>query len=341
MRTGSANGRLVGQPALDHQWHPLGPSEDVSPGPVGYQVLGRRYALWRSDDGSLTAVPDRCPHREAPLSAGRMVNGCVECPYHGWRFGAGGRCELVPSSVPGTPIPPKAHIEPVNVVERYGLVWLCPGKPLGQIPAIPQEDNPRFRRLNTPVQRWAVSATRITDNFMDFSHFPFVHTATFGLAQETVVPPLEMGDLPDGYRGYAYEVNANNTTDAGQTVTGQDNDVLHRRMTTGFVLPFSVRSTIAYESGLEHILLLLATPVDDVNSLFNFVVWRNDDFSVPAKEIMAFDLAIGAEDKAMLEKLEGVLPMDLTATVSVQSDRPSVEWRRRLGTLLAEGAGPP
>ena len=165
---------------------------------------------------------------------------------------------------------------------------------------------------------------------MDFSHFPFVHTATFGLAQETVVPPLEMGDLPDGYRGYVYEVNANNTSDAGQTVTGQEDDVLHRRMTTGYVLPFSVRSTIAYESGLEHILLLLTTPMDDVNSLFNFVVWRNDDFSVPAEEIMKFDLAIGAEDKAMLEKLEG-------ATVSVQSDRPSVEWRRSLAALMAEG----
>ena len=331
------SGQLVGQPALDHHWYPIALVEDIAPGPVGIQVLGRRYVLWRSDDGSLTAAPDRCPHREAPLSEGRMVDGCMECPYHGWRFGAGGRCQLVPSSPPGTPVPPKAHLELVNVEERYGLVWLCPGKPLGQIPEIPQEDNPEFRRLNTPFQQWAVSSTRITDNFMDFSHFPFVHTATFGLAQETVIPPLEMGDLPDGYRGYVYEVNANNTSDAGQTTTGQDDDVLHRRMSTGYVLPFSVRSTIAYESGLEHILLLLTTPMDDVNSLFNFVVWRNDDFSVPAEEIMQFDLAIGAEDKAMLEKLEGVLPMDLTATVSVQSDRPSVEWRRSLAALLAEG----
>ena len=337
MKRDGHSGELVGQHALDHQWYPIALAEDIAPGPVGIQVLGRRYVLWRSDDGSLTAAPDRCPHREAPLSEGRMVDGCVQCPYHGWRFGAGGRCELVPSSPPGTPVPPKAHLNTVSVEERYGLVWLCPGKPLGHIPEIPQEGNPAFRRLNTPFQQWAVSATRVTDNFMDFSHFPFVHTATFGIAQETVIPPLVMGDLPDGYRGFVYEVNAKNTTDAGQTVTGQDADVLHRRMTTGYVLPFSVRSTIAYESGLEHILLLLTTPMDDVNSLFNFVVWRNDDFTVPAEEIMQFDLAIGAEDKAMLEKLEGVLPMDLTATVSVQSDRPSVEWRRSLAALMAEG----
>ena len=337
MKGNGDSAQLVGQPALDHHWYPIALTEDIAPGPVGIQVLGRRYVLWRSDDGSLIAAPDRCPHREAPLSKGHMVDGCLECPYHGWRFGSGGRCQLVPSSPLGTPVPPKAHLSTVSVVERYGLVWLCPGKPLGPIPEIPQEANPEFRRLNTPFQQWAVSATRITDNFMDFSHFPFVHTATFGIAQETVIPPLEMGELPDGYRGYVYEVNADNTSDEGQTVTGLDADVLHRRMTTGYVLPFSVRSTIAYESGLEHILLLLTTPMDDVNSLFNFVVWRNDDFSVPGEEIMKFDLAIGAEDKAMLEKLEGVLPMDLTATVSVQSDRPSVDWRRSLAALMAEG----
>ncbi len=47
-----------------------------------------------------------------------------------------------------------------------------------------------------------------------------------------------------------------------------------------------------------------------------------------------FDRAIGAEDKAMLEKVKGVLPLDQRATVSVQSDKPSVEWRRRLTELL-------
>ena len=53
--------------------------------------------------------------------------------------------------------------------------------------------------------------------------------------------------------------------------------------------------TIAYEDGLEHILLLCSTPVDDETSLFTFVVWRNDDFSVDAEETIAFDRAIGAE----------------------------------------------
>ena len=51
--------------------------------------------------------------------------------------------------------------------------------------------------------------------------------------------------------------------------------------------------------------------------------------------MIRFDLAIGAEDKAMLERLDGVLPLDLAGTVSVQSDKPSVEWRRRFAALLS------
>jgi hypothetical protein len=106
-------------------------------------------------------------------------------------------------------------------------------------------------------------------------------------------------------------------------------------MTTGFNLPFTVLSTIHYETGLDHLILLCSTPIDDVTSYFTFVIWRNDDFSVSAEEVIAFDRAIGAEDKVMLERVRGVLPLDQTATVSVQSDKPSVEWRRQLATLMS------
>ena len=79
-------------------------------------------------------------------------------------------------------------------------------------------------------------------------------------------------------------------------------------MSSGFNLPFTVRSTVAYETGLEHIIFMLSTPIDDVTSYFTFVIWRNDDFSVSAEEVIQFDRAIGAEDKRMLERIPGVLP---------------------------------
>ena len=79
---------------------------------------------------------------------------------------------------------------------------------------------------------------------------------------------------------------------------------------------------------------MCTTPIDDVTSLFTFVSWRNHDHDLSPDDFLAFDRAIGAEDRMMLERIGGVLPLDQSATVSVRSDRLSVEWRRQLAALL-------
>lgn len=335
----SSTAVFASNPVLQGYWYAVARSADVSPGPLPVTLLGRDYVVWRGPAGELTAAPDRCTHRESPLSPGRVdERGCLECPYHGWMFEPGGRCVGVPSNPPDVPAPPKAHLTAVHVAERYGLVWICPGEPVAGIPEIVEDTDPSFRRINNPVEPWATSATRMVDNFLDISHFPYVHTGTFGRAQTTLVPKIEMSELDDWFHGYAYEVEVNNAG-IGTTTSGLTAKVLTRKMTSGFSLPFTCRSTIEYETGLSHTLLLLSTPVDDVRSYFTFVVWRNDDFSVSAEEIVAFDRAIGAEDKKMLERVPGVLPFEQQATVSVQADRCGVEWRRRF-TALLKGPAP-
>jgi len=217
--------------------------------------------------------------------------------------------------------------------EQYGLVWVCLDEPASEIPDMAAERDDAYRRINSGVEVWKVSSTRMTDNFLDISHFPYVHVGTFGGAQDPVVPKLELQQLDDDFYGYAYEIDASNPDEA-QNISGSTDDVVHRHMSTGFHLPFVVRSTIKYEDGLEHILMLLTTPVDDVNSLFTFVVWRNDDHDTDPEETIAFDRAIGAEDKAMLEQIPGTLPLDRVGLANVQSDKPSVEWRRRFVELI-------
>ncbi len=110
----------------------------------------------------------------------------------------------VPSANEGVPPPPRAHLEPFGCEERYGLVWVCLGTPSAPIPCITQETDPSFRRINTPVEVWNCSATRMVDNFLDITHFPFVHVGTFGRAQDTLVPRFELQPLDDGYFGYRY-----------------------------------------------------------------------------------------------------------------------------------------
>ncbi len=237
----------------------------------------------------------------------------------------------------GATIPPAAHLRAVWVEERYGLVWVCLGDEPGDIPVIAHEDDPAFRRINSGMQRWAVSAPRMVDNFCDISHFPWVHAGTFGSGQSPCVPQIELGELGDGWYGYEYEVDARNPDEA-TAATGTDDAMVHRRMSTGFHLPLTVRSTIEYESGLRHILLLCSTPVDDETSLFTFVVWRNDDHGADPEATIAFDRAIGAEDQRMLELLTGTMPLGRTDLASVQADRCSVEWRRRFVATVTGGA---
>lgn len=330
--TSDASQILTGSAALRGFWHVVAQGDQLDGGPLAVRLLGDDYVVFRDSDGAVVAAPDRCPHREAPLSAGRIEAGCLVCPYHGWTFGASGRCVRVPSSAPDVPVPPKSHLPTVHATERYGLVWLCPGEPMAGIPEMAADDDPAYRRINSGVEIWNVSATRMTDNFLDISHFPWVHAATFGISENQVVPKIDMAPLDDDFFGYEYEVDVDN--ERGTTVSGLAAKVITRRMTTGYNLPFTVRSTIHYETGLDHLILLCSTPIDDVTSYFTFVVWRNDDFSVPADEVIAFDRAIGAEDKVMLERMSGVLPMSQTGTVSVQSDKASVDWRRHLAALL-------
>jgi phenylpropionate dioxygenase-like ring-hydroxylating dioxygenase large terminal subunit len=326
-------GSFASSPALRQYWYAVAQPSELLGGPLAVTLLGERLVVWRAGDGRPAAAYDRCPHRESPLSAGVVIDGNVQCPYHGWRFDGEGRCVLVPSSGPGAPIPPKAILRRVHATERYGLIWLCLDEPVAGIPEIPEDSDRSFRRINQVVEHWDASTTRMVDNFLDYSHFPFVHLGSFGGATDPEVGRVELEPLGDFY-GYQYEVVASNVP-VGNAASGQSTTSVSRKMSTGFALPFAVRSTIEYSTGLCHQLLLLSTPKDDESSYFTFVVWRNDDFSTPADELLRFDLAIGAEDKRMLEKVPGVLPLDATTVVSVQAEKASVEWRRRFAALLA------
>jgi phenylpropionate dioxygenase-like ring-hydroxylating dioxygenase large terminal subunit len=324
---------IAGHPALRSYWHPILRATDLGAAPVARTLLTERIVLFRGSDDQPVAVADRCPHREAPLSAGRVSDGCLQCPYHGWTFGDDGRCVRIPSNGPTVPAPPKAHLRPMHCVERYGLVWVCPGEPAAGIPEIPQDTDPSFRRINVEVQKWQTSALRMVDNFLDISHFPWVHAGTLGGATDELVPTFELTDLGD-FHGYAYEVEVANTSEDSRRSAGAAAATLTRQMTSGFALPFTCRSTIRYETGLDHVILLLSTPIDDVTSYFTFVIWRNDDFSVPAEEVIRFDRAVGEEDRKMLERLDGPFPLERGALCDVRADRTGVEWRRRLSALL-------
>jgi phenylpropionate dioxygenase-like ring-hydroxylating dioxygenase large terminal subunit len=325
MRTDS----FSANPALRTQWYVVADAADVADSPVGVTLLGHRYVLWRSSVGSLTASPDRCPHREAPLSEGSVSNGCLVCPYHAWAFAADGACVEIPSSGPDAAITPAANLELVAVRELYGLVWLCPGTPAGEPPGIPQDRDASFRRVTAGIETWRVSATRMVDNFCDVAHFPYVHADTIGPDTDPVVAPINVEPLDADFTGYRYAVDVHDE---------HGNDV-RQIMSTGSIFRSScdrTRSTSRVPAQGTTGCCCCAPPRSTTSRRCSpSCHGATTTTTLAVEDFLAFDRAIGAEDKAMLERIGGVLPLDCSATVSVRSDRLSVEWRRRLADLLS------
>ncbi|MFX8289620.1 Rieske 2Fe-2S domain-containing protein, partial [Acinetobacter baumannii] len=73
------------------------------------RLLGQDLVLWRHS-GRAVEWLDLCIHRGARLSLGRVTNGELVCPYHGWRYDLDGTCTLLPAQ-PKTPIPARACAE--------------------------------------------------------------------------------------------------------------------------------------------------------------------------------------------------------------------------------------
>ena len=81
---------------LRNQWYCAGFSDDLKEAPVAVKILGEPIVLYRASGGKAVALQDRCPHRFAPLSKGRICGANIECPYHGLEFGADGHCTKNP-----------------------------------------------------------------------------------------------------------------------------------------------------------------------------------------------------------------------------------------------------
>ena len=326
---------------LGSYWHAVATSDALDSVAHSVRLLGVDYVLWRTPDEQVVAALDSCTHRQAPLSEGTLEDGCLRCPYHGWLFGDAGLCLEVPSAREGLPIPPKANLDSLNVQEKYGLIWLCPKEPVSSIPEIVADSDASFTRLNTRMQSWNVASSRMIDNMLDISHFPYTHRGTFGIEQETVVPKIDLEQLDETFFGYKYEVKINNVGST-KIMSGGGEDVVKLLMTTGFALPFSVLSTMSYETGVEQKLFMTAAPIEEGKSAYTFVLWRNDDVEVLveagktiADEVVDLELAVVLEDQTMLEKLKGELPLEQGQLVDVQSDKPSLEWRRQYKKLVS------
>lgn len=158
---------------LRRYWHPLATAAELARGkPLARTLLGVPLVLFRDASGEAAALQDRCPHRHAPLSCGRVRNGEVECPYHGWRFAADGRC----TDVPGMELPAsnKPLVDAFSCQVAHGLVWVCLAPDAATSPPVKPAvtDNVDYFFMTDTVN---CTIQQAAENFLDGFHTHFVH----------------------------------------------------------------------------------------------------------------------------------------------------------------------
>jgi len=151
-------------------FHPVIAANRVGSTPVAVTVAARRYVLFRDGLGRIGALVDRCPHRFAPLSAGRVTGeGRLACPYHGWNFDIRGK-----GRSPSQPALTKCDARALNVMERDGYVWL--GNDDASTDDFPQTAWPGFHFAGAFTVPFAAPLFVVLDNFSEDEHTPWVHT---------------------------------------------------------------------------------------------------------------------------------------------------------------------
>lgn len=164
---------------LRNAWYIAAWANELEPGKLlARTLLDEPLVFFRDAAGQPHALIDRCPHRFAPLSMGKLCDGgtSLQCQYHGLRFDASGTCVHNPHG--DGRIPQAARVRSFPVVERWSALWIWMGDPeRADAASIPDYS------FNDPEQ-WAVGVGRMTvdapyeletDNILDLSHIEFMH----------------------------------------------------------------------------------------------------------------------------------------------------------------------
>ncbi|KAJ9510620.1 hypothetical protein QJQ45_027502 [Haematococcus lacustris] len=162
--------------ALRNFWYPAEFSQSLQANTlVPFEIFGESWVLFRDAAGQPACIKDTCAHRACPLSLGKVVDGQVQCAYHGWEFNGSGRCTKMPS----TAFCRDVAVAALPCSEKDGFIWVWPGD--GAPPEVPDftRPPPGFDIHAEIVVEVPVEHGLLVENLLDLAHAPFTHTSTF------------------------------------------------------------------------------------------------------------------------------------------------------------------
>jgi phenylpropionate dioxygenase-like ring-hydroxylating dioxygenase large terminal subunit len=320
-----SSGRVLADAVLLNDWHAVARAEDVSEGSIAKaRLLGEDLVIWRND-GRINVWQDLCIHRGSRLSLGWVEQGNLVCAYHGWTYNADGECVRFPAHPDQKP-PAKARVRVYASSERYGLVWVCLGRPEREIPEFKEWNDASFRKVLCGPYVYRASGTRAIENFLDVAHLPFLHSGYLGDRAHA-----EIGD-------YQVELTDTGVVARGVKIwqpdpdgTGVGKNVVY---TYRVLRPLTIHISKETDEGILSIFSTVC-PVTEQDSVAWLWLAMNYARDTPSEELRAFQDRITGQDIPVVESQRPErLPLDLQAELHLRSDRIAVayrKWLRQMG----------
>ena len=332
-------------------------ADEVGREPMARWLLGRPVVLYRREDGRVAALDDRCPHRWAPLSQGKLVGDEIQCPYHGYQFDGDGRCTRIPTQ---ETVPSRVRVASYPVHESGPFVWIW----MGDEGCQDDEEAPQPIELEWYGKPdWAVvkgalpmkaNYMLIQENVLDLTHFTFLHANS--LQQTGWTEPAEQYTGEGRRIGYDHLFRNIHLSPAQGGMTGLGSDKPVDRQDWGDFWAPSIHvggtdvlnpdpepdARKRYNTRIVH----AVTPDGRGGSHYWWMVAQ--DFGADNPEQIAatgaFIHSVFSEDKTVIEAIQEIVDTDVRGSgvveISTRADEVTVKARRLVDAMCArENAG--
>lgn len=296
-------------------------NNEITKKPLKLKLFDKNITIWKGTDNKLIAIDDRCPHRGASLSLGKIKKDCIICPFHGIQFDTNGICKNIPSYTKEKNTPKtKANFnaKTYKVVKKYDLVWIWWGPNINNYPEVPFINELKNKNFSYSefTDTWDTNFTRAVENQLDISHLAFVHKNTIGKK----LSPISQAEVIEIKKKNIHSIKAYNKASKN-----------NGKNFVEFIFPNIWRLKIH-----EKIHLFIAfIPISENRTKIVLRFYNNiTKFSLLNKLISKISTISGMrilkEDKKIVESQLPKNSLDIEKDILYQADKPIVLYRKTL-----------
>ncbi len=315
-----------------NQWYAVLDAREVKKGRLtGTTRFSEKLVFWRNSRNDICCIADKCCHRGASLSCGKVIDGQAVCPFHGFEYDSTGKVTHIPAdgkvSVPGEQYRVPSYI----AKEAYGFIWVWYGDKNTSRPEISFfTELKKGYSYGQIVETWGVHYTRAIENQLDVVHLPFVHRTTIGKGNKKLVngPVVR-------WEGTLMTFYVSNVQDTGQRPLKPDELSDYERL---FSLQLQLPNT--WQNRISPHLRIMAAfvPVDEENTRIYLRFYQNF-VRIPVLRTLV-NITGNTMDRIILHQDRRVVITQLPKKSDlhmdehlVQGDLPIIEFRKKRNEL--------